>query len=483
MAEEQRLALPTDFATTAKEETDEKLRVSPLTADQRLVGRAFSNAEGKPSWLLRLLQAQVVVYVAFTIVDPAQGSNPGTNPDGTPFLFEPGAPGYELVLVANVCFMLSYPAMMLALESCRAALRPLDGFSAKLGVGTVKISKKESSSLWRWRIGQRVFAVLWFLMGLMGLFNGPYWDYPLSKFVPTMLVCTQFFTIYPLAFAVFWPALRAASAVARVQANAVIAKVKRTDPHDESAWAAVEKEALKLNDLMQDLSNGFGMGFLGVTMCMWLWALSFFSNAINGPLMRAQDKYMNDYCVGYAGEPEKATMCGNVSESTEVKSNGNGYLRFCIVLVPLPLLFAADIAATSSICDELLEQLNLVAVRAGPALHTKIDWLETRLRRMHHGQGIGFAVGPLIVDRKTLITIGALIGGGMTTVLTVLFALAEEPTAVAAASGGSACDLSLEQVAVIRSFSLNASCSYDNVSIGSVRRLKSDDVRGWVELP
>ena len=39
MAEEQRLALPTEFAIAdAPDLKDEKLRVSPLTADQRLVG-------------------------------------------------------------------------------------------------------------------------------------------------------------------------------------------------------------------------------------------------------------------------------------------------------------------------------------------------------------------------------------------------------------------------------------------------------------
>eukprot|EP01043_Picozoa_sp_COSAG02_P035064 COSAG02_NODE_2488_length_8701_cov_25.089630_6_plen_174_part_00 len=97
------------------------------------------------------------------------------------------------------------------------------------------------------------------------------------------------------------------------------------------------------------------------------------------------------------------------------------------LLVPLPLLLTMDVAMTSSRCDELMSTLNSVRMWFGEEKNERITWLEMSLKNLHHGQGLGFTIGGIVVDRRTLrVTFFALFGG-VSSVLTALLALRAEP--------------------------------------------------------
>ena len=56
------------------------------------------------------------------------------------------------------------------------------------------------------------------------------------------------------------------------------------------------------------------------------------------------------------------------------------------------IVLAIDIAATSTLCDKLMAVLHAVGIKHGPEHHDKIDWLESRLRGLSQGQGLGFVL-------------------------------------------------------------------------------------------
>ena len=78
----------------------------------------------------------------------------------------------------------------------------------------------------------------------------------------------------------------------------------------------------------------------------------------------------------------------DISSGRDPGSTRNIFMLALILLAMIPVLLAGDIAATSSRCDMLSDSLNAVAVSNDPASHLKVDFLETRLRRMNRGQGL-----------------------------------------------------------------------------------------------
>ena len=46
--------------------------------------------------------------------------------------------------------------------------------------------------------------------------------------------------------------------------------------------------------------------------------------------------------------------------------------------------------------------LHAVGIKHGPEHHVKIDWLESRLRGLNKGQGLGFVLGGTVVDKGVL---------------------------------------------------------------------------------
>ena len=68
---------------------------------------------------------------------------------------------------------------------------------------------------------------------------------------------------------------------------------------------------------------------------------------------------------------------------------------------------AFDVAFVSSMCDELQERINHLRldwpdVATAQRVHTLTYPLQFTLSKLNQSQGLGFAVGHLVVDKKTL---------------------------------------------------------------------------------
>jgi len=208
-------------------------------------------------------------------------------------------------------------------------------------------------------------------------------------------------TVLPAIMTVWFLSLRFASAVARQEATNVLRAATTVDPTDSAAWdAKVQRPAFELEHLFRSVSEGWGRGLFGLALSFWGMALGIFANVVNAPYMAAHD---SDYGPG-------GTL--------------HRYLLIITIMAAIPVLLAADIAATSSRCDLLSDSLNAVAISHGPECHLRLDYLETRLRRMNRGQGLGFVVAGTVINRRTLTAGAVKLGTGLVTVITSFLALA-----------------------------------------------------------
>ena len=145
-------------------------------------------------------------------------------------------------------------------------------------------------------------------------------------------------------------------------------------------------------------------------------------------------------------------------------------LNFFIVLfsvfAPLPFLVALDLASTSSTADSLLDAISQAAIKHGPGSYHHVAWLESRLRKMNHDQGLGFKLQGSVVD-KSVRDVGIAICGGASSLITTMLALSDEGSQSSAATVAcgldSAQELKVEQYA--RDLLANATCAL-NVTWG-----------------
>ena len=219
----------------------------------------------------------------------------------------------------------------------------------------------------------------------------------------------------------------------------------------------VAQPALALEDTMRILSDGLGSGLVGFVLMWWCFALANFSVILNPVYLEAHDRF-NGNPVG------------------QLKSTA---LDWMFLMAMLPLLVCLDLATTSSRCDELLSTLNRAGIKHGERCYHRIAWLKSRLRQMNSDQGMGFLVGgAMVLDRRSLSKLALAVGGGAVTVITTLLALSEDAQALAGGGASNAtCALCADYTAIVKSFSLNSTCSY-NMSIDHPRALKSDDLAG-----
>ena len=108
--------------------------------EQQRIGRALSNADGRPSALCRVLQALIVLMgIRFGLVGAE-----------TNVLFANMQKANELLYVAAALNAIGFGLPLLTLESARVALQP-GGFLEQLDVGMQRISAGEARRLARWR--------------------------------------------------------------------------------------------------------------------------------------------------------------------------------------------------------------------------------------------------------------------------------------------------------------------------------------------
>ena len=79
-----------------------------------------------------------------------------------------------------------------------------------------------------------------------------------------------------------------------------------------------------------------------------------------------------------------------------------------IFLLTGPLVLLAAPAALSTKCDDLKEKLNAVRISdLTPEIDARLIILERAMANVNHGQGVGFDVKGIVVDKKMLMLMAA----------------------------------------------------------------------------
>jgi hypothetical protein len=322
-----------------------------------------------------------------------------------------------------------------------------------LGVGSAIISAKAATHLKRWGIALLVCSVLMALMGLQmmvvgGLLGGgegaevtPDGADPKSAEARVTYVLLGLLNgfVVPLCSLCWWLSLKTASAVVRAEVLACRKLIDSASATTLDQWdAAVVPQVLQLiNVTLPALSTGWANGLLWLWAATWVVGLSIFSWFFE------------------TGKPQAVFF---------------SFICFCF-----PLGLAADVAGTSSDCDSIATSLNdkRSESKLDVATDAKLQILERAIMLQNQGAGIGFVVAGKVLDRTTLKTIFVAMSGFLSTVVPLILALRPKEFVI----GTEACALSETQTASVQAafVGFNATCSYDNVTLGSVLRFKTDD--------
>jgi len=332
-----------------------------------------------------------------------------------------------------VCITVALLLVPLSLYSLHRVTRD-DGQLKTLGVGSTKISASAATRLKRWHVLLLLFMLTFVQTGVNKFVNvGLLGDSTLEDRVGALLAGLVAALVFPLAL--WWLSLKEASVLVSdrvIECRKLIDKTSATS----AEWdALVVPELLKLiNVTLPALSGGWGDGLLVLWEVCWMIALAIFARFLDTGVTK--------------------------------------YVGMSVIWACMPLGLAADVASASSDCDTIKDEQNKKRADSKCDIHVgaKLMACETLLDRLNDGGGLGFVAGGKVIDKKTLRQIFAEVIAFLVVAVPVILSL--QPTV--AVAGANACDLSLEQTAVIRSFSLNASCTY-NQSIETVRCLKSDD--------
>jgi hypothetical protein len=238
------------------------------------------------------------------------------------------------------------------------------------------------------------------------------------------------------------------STLARNAVKEVIKAVESTEPIDAEQWAQdVARPALNLDSTLRTLSEGWASGLFGMTLCCWSICMHCFCYAIN---------------ISYNAEFER--LNGLAPGTTVTK-----HFVMMSWLLLVPLVLAISIARTGSLCGDLMDSLNQVAIKYGEACHTRVDFLETRLKQLNRGQGLGFIFAGFILDIRALKTLALTLAGGLTTLITALFALTSPDEWSEIESG--VCSLSDSQLmaikGVVQSVVHNSTCTF-NITLAEI---------------
>ncbi len=147
----------------------------------------------------------------------------------------------------------------------------------------------------------------------------------------------------------------------------VIKGVRNFNPTKQSL-DAVSTPALALTDCMDKLSTGWGNGLLG--FCAFCFSMCVSQLAL---------MLSSEWCAGADQHQQAMAVLG---------SWRNNLMFFVVVLALMPLLLAVDLATTSSLCDQLLEELNSAGIRHGVEHYPTIDWILQSLERLNARQGL-----------------------------------------------------------------------------------------------
>lgn len=353
-----RMTIASDSLELRLEEDSNAVR-SKFPLGALWLGRLLSTPSGQPSWGCRALQlfycGPVTIFTA-SVYPSAKAAAVGWQ--------QPSV----LLCTATLLLVAGQLCVPPVFSCAQAATRP-GGVLELLGVGHVRISVTAARRLARADWVTVTVCCLCFALGLVLLI-------PAIRPIKGGLVPRDadvglriwyglsgiWFFLFTLLFMGFLPTMRCASCVARDHILEVIHSAKQHDhslPHSSATWhEEVGKPALELRGIMRLLSV-FGDGLAALSGFATFSALGFFCLAV--------DTSANDIIDQQHGNP-----------------SGTQSARYLVImtgLLAVPFMVALDIATTSSFCELLLDQLNNVAMDAGPDNSKHIAWLETRLQQ------------------------------------------------------------------------------------------------------
>ena len=410
---------------------------------------------------------------------------------------------WDLLVVTDLhrlnwyCQAIGVGLLVLPLQCAREVLKP-GGNLEQLGLGSVKISERDARNLMIWRCITTFFGLLlfagetftffkngnkiWFTgTGTGECFYTPReeWEAKFSgqevrgqtkfdacvaseqrtvaerldrRFKWVLLpVLTNL--LLPVLIMGFFYTLRIGALLARDATSQVIASALACDPHDKNSWDSnIAGPALQLEKTFRCLSNGWGRGLFGIGSLLWLMALANFCKAIDHvTYLRVGEGCYDD----------------ETGEHQPYCHRNFALIQMCMYL-SLPLLLTLDIASTSNRCDHLMDVLNSVRMANGEECHIRTSWLIESLRSLHRDQGLGFTISGVVVDKVALRNLALAIGGSLTTIITVLLSLTEEPPPNMATS---ICPVSDQQRRIVQELfatDSNSNCTYANVTVGGI---------------
>ena len=170
--------------------------------------------------------------------------------------------------------------------------------------------------------------------------------------------------------------------------------------------------------------------------------------------------------------------CAHLSQTLQIPLGFKITMYMSLVLcIYIPIAIAGGPACISTACDDMVELLNALTLK-DLSMHSRVFPLLMCLKQTNHGQGLGFLVGGFVLDMKALGKITAELVAAVMFLAPVIASYAVDGQATAAAVQGlDTCGLSAFETQRVQAAMLghNSSCSYENVWLGSVLRLKTDD--------
>ena len=288
-------------------------------------------------------------------------------------------------MVTQCAFALALPVGVL--PSLRRVLLPEVGMLALLGDREKLLPKRLVDQLRHFSVGTRCFAALWVAVGCAFVYSAAgrvagAVGYSLKVQTDTAKVFDVLFlascalycaTILPLV-CVWIYTLRVATTIARHDAGLVHASILSTSPADDAWHERVETPFVTLaRDVLPKLSEGWGIALAFVMFGFWIGALGWLVLALLY-LFIEDDVRITMLMVGL----------------------------FAVMLI-FTLWTGNAPAATSTLCAELMEDLNNKRFdQLTDLVHGRLERLEAALYKMNFGQGPGFLIGRALVDNTRL---------------------------------------------------------------------------------
>ena len=100
-----------------------------------------------------------------------------------------------------------------------------------------------------------------------------------------------------------------------------------------------------------------------------------------------------------------------------------------------PIVVIMDLAAVSTMCDKLMDRINLVSTECTSVEHLNKVYKRTNpmltcLKELNTGQGLGFCVFTVVVDKKTLNKLVLAVLSTFATLVPIILALQPQPPEV-----------------------------------------------------